>query len=155
MGRLVLAGLQPHRGCPLRSMFRAPGPEILPPFHSPPASNQPPAGVQADVTRLVEAGGGAPLEAQAEEGAAAAAAVAAALAGHAAALAAADHTTKCAALDSVPSSLLPALSKVADNFVLSGERLPSVCRAAAWRGAEWMGARVDPTHGSRCWAREA
>lgn len=82
------------------------------------------AGVQADVTRLVESSGGTALEAQAAAQAEAAAAVARQLAGHEAELAAADHTQKCAVLDSVPSSLLPALSKVQECFVLSDASLP-------------------------------
>jgi hypothetical protein len=80
--------------------------------------------VQADVTRLVEAGGGAPLEALAEQGEAAAASVAARLESHRRELQEADRTQKCAVSSSVPSSMLAALSRVQDCFVLSDPNLP-------------------------------
>ena len=79
---------------------------------------------QADVTRLVEAGGGAPLEALGVQGEAAAASVAARLEGHERELADADRTQKCAVLECVPSSLLTALSRVQDCFCLSDPNLP-------------------------------
>ncbi|PSC68938.1 LOV domain-containing [Micractinium conductrix] len=81
-------------------------------------------GVQADVTRLVEAGGGAPLEAAGAGSAEAAAAVAARLAAHEPDLVAADCTRKCAVLASVPSSLVNALGRVQDCFVLADPNLP-------------------------------
>ncbi|KAL4426061.1 hypothetical protein ABPG77_007857 [Micractinium sp. CCAP 211/92] len=81
-------------------------------------------GLQADVTRLVEGGGGTALAAQAEAGAAAAAAVAARLAAHEAELLAADRTPKCAVLECVPSSMLCALARVQECFVLSDPNQP-------------------------------
>ena len=82
------------------------------------------AGVQADVTRLVEAGGSAPLEALAQQGEQQAASVAARLAAHEADVRAADQTTKCAVLECVPSSLLTQLSRIQDCFVLSDPNQP-------------------------------
>ncbi|PRW60670.1 LOV domain-containing [Chlorella sorokiniana] len=81
-------------------------------------------GVQADVTRLVEAGGGTALDAQAQQEVAQAASVAAQLAAHEAELTSADHTTKCAVLQCVPSSMLTALAKVQECFCLSDPNLP-------------------------------
>lgn len=76
------------------------------------------------MTRLVEAGGGAPLEAAGAGSAEAAAAVAARLAAHEPDLVAADCTRKCAVLASVPSSLVNALGRVQDCFVLADPNLP-------------------------------
>ncbi|EFN58686.1 hypothetical protein CHLNCDRAFT_140296 [Chlorella variabilis] len=72
--------------------------------------------LQADVTRLVEAGGGARLEALGVQGEAAAASVAARLEGHERELA--DAVQKRAVLECVPSLLLTALSRVQDCFCL-------------------------------------
>ncbi len=76
------------------------------------------------MTRLVEGGGGTALAAQAEAGAAAAAAVAARLAADEAELLAADRTPKCAVLECVPSSMLCALARVQECFVLSDPNQP-------------------------------
>jgi hypothetical protein len=81
-------------------------------------------GLQADATRLVESGGGEPLAAYTEQEEASAAAVAARLEAHARELAEVDRTQKCAVLESIPSSLLTALSRVQDCFCLSDPNLP-------------------------------
>ena len=78
--------------------------------------------LQADVTRLVEAGGGARLEALGVQGEAAAASVAARLEGHERELA--DAVQKRAVLECVPSLLLTALSRVQDCFCLLDPNLP-------------------------------
>ncbi|KAI3429692.1 hypothetical protein D9Q98_005777 [Chlorella vulgaris] len=96
----------------------------LQPIHAPCGNVQWFVGVQADVTRLVEAGGGAPLAALEANGEEIAASIAARLASHQQELTEADRTRKCAVSSAVPSSLVAALSRVQDNFVLSDPSLP-------------------------------
>ena len=81
-------------------------------------------GIQADVTRLVEAGSGAPLDALTAQGEEVAASVLQRLEAHQHELAEADRTTKFAALACVPSSLVGALGRIQGCYCLGDPNLP-------------------------------